>query len=93
MDEDDGLPWPDAARVQAWWADHAGRFVPGIRYFVGAPISHEQCLHVLRTGYQRQRIAAALHRSLLAPGTALFEWRAPAWHQQRELASQAAEVP
>ena len=92
MDEDDGLPWPDAARVQAWWADHASRFVPGVRYFIGAPVSHEQCLHVLRTGYQRQRIAAALHRSLLAPGTALFEWRALAWDQQRELASPAAEV-
>ena len=87
MDEDEGLPWPDAARVQAWWAGQSQQFVAGTRYFVGAPLSDEQCCHVLRTGYQRQRIAAALHRCLLVPGTALFEWRAPARDQQRELAS------
>jgi uncharacterized protein (TIGR02270 family) len=87
MDEDDVLPWPDGARVLAWWAGQARRFVAGTRYFAGAPLTSEQCLHVLRTGYQCQRIAAALHRCLLEPGTPLFEWRAPAWQQQRELAS------
>jgi uncharacterized protein (TIGR02270 family) len=86
MDEEDGLPWPDAARVEEWWAREAQRFVAGTRYFAGAPLTPEQCLHVLRTGYQRQRIAAAFHRCLLVPGTPLFEWRAPAWNQQRDLA-------
>jgi len=87
MDADDGLAWPDPARVQAWWATHSSRFQPGVRYFMGEPLNAENCQRVLRTGYQRQRIAAALYLSLLNPGTPLFEWRAPARRQQRLLAS------
>lgn len=85
MDEDDGLPWPDAARVQAWWKCQGARFVAGNRYFLGTAPAPEHFLHVLRTGYQRQRIAAALHGCLSAPGTPLFEWRAVARRQEREL--------
>jgi uncharacterized protein (TIGR02270 family) len=87
MDEDDGLPWPDRERVVAWWAANGQRFQPGTRYFMGEPLNRENCLRVLQEGYQRQRIAAALYLSLLNPGTPLFEWRAPAWRQQRLLAS------
>jgi len=54
---------------------------------MGEPLNAENCQRVLRTGYQRQRIAAALYLSLLNPGTPLFEWRAPARRQQRLLAS------
>ena len=87
MDDDDGLPWPDPARVQAWWAANSAHFQPGVRYFMGEPLNAANCLRVLRTGYQRQRMAAALYLSLLNPGTPLFEWRAPAWRQQRLLMS------
>lgn len=90
LDEDDGLPWPDAMRVQEWWAREAPRFTVGTRFLVGAALTPTHCLHVLRTGYQRQRIAAAFHLSLQVPGTPLFEWRAPAWSQQRELSSRQA---
>jgi uncharacterized protein (TIGR02270 family) len=86
MDEDDGLPWPDQAQVQAWWNEHGARFTTGVRHFIGAPPSRAHCIEVLKNGYQRQRIAAAYHLCLLNPGTPLFEWRAPAWRQQRELA-------
>ena len=86
MDEDDGLPWPDQARVQAWWNQNGARFTTGVRHFMGAPPSRAHCIEVLKNGYQRQRIAAAYHLCLLNPGTRLFEWRAPAWRQQRELA-------
>jgi uncharacterized protein (TIGR02270 family) len=86
MDADDGLPWPDQSRVQAWWAQHGPRFSPGSRHFVGAPVTRSHCIDVLKNGYQRQRIVAAYHLCLLNPGTPLFEWRAPAWRQQRELA-------
>ena len=85
MDADEDLPWPDQVRVQAWWTQHGTRFAQGTRHFVGAPVSRNHCLDVLKNGYQRQRIAAAYHLCLLAPGTPLFEWRAPAWRQQREL--------
>jgi uncharacterized protein (TIGR02270 family) len=86
MDEDEGLPWPDAVKIQAWWHANSQRFQPGVRYFMGQPLNRDHCLRVLKEGFQRQRIAAALHLSLLSPGTPLFEWRAPAWRQQRLLA-------
>ena len=41
---------------------------PAPANFVGAPVTRDHCLHVLKTGYQRQRIAAAFHRCLLSPG-------------------------
>lgn len=85
-DPDESLPWPDQERVKAWWTQNAPRFSEGTRHFLGAPLTRGQCIDVLKTGYQRQRIAAAYHRCLLNPGTPLFEWRAPAWRQQRELA-------
>jgi uncharacterized protein (TIGR02270 family) len=87
MDEDDGLPWPDIERIERWWAQNSSRFVPGQRYFVGAPVTREHCIQVLKTGYQRQRILAAHHLCLLEPGSVLFEWRAPAWRQTQALAA------
>ena len=57
------------------------------RYFIGEPLNRENCLRVLKDGFQRQRIAAAIYLSLLNPGTPLFEWRAPAWRQQRLLST------
>jgi uncharacterized protein (TIGR02270 family) len=90
MDEDDGLPWPDQTRVVAWWEANGDRFKPGVRYFIGEPLNQQSCLRVLKEGWQRQRIAAGLYLSLLNPGTPLFEWRAPAWRQQRLLAQMSA---
>jgi uncharacterized protein (TIGR02270 family) len=87
MDEDDGLPWPDQAKVQVWWNANSHRFQPGIRYFMGEPINRENCLRVLREGRQRQRNLAAHFLCLLNPGTVLFNTSAPAWRQQRFLAT------
>jgi hypothetical protein len=53
---------------------------------VGAVASREHCIAVLKTGYQRQRALAALHLSLIEPGSPLFNTSAPAWRQQRLLA-------
>jgi uncharacterized protein (TIGR02270 family) len=86
MDEDDGLPWPDQAKIQAWWNANSQRFQPGVRYFMGQPLNPENCLRVLKEGFQRQRILAAHHLCLLKPGTVLFNTSAPAWRQQRLLA-------
>lgn len=85
MDEDDSLPWPDTAKVSAWWEEAGHRFVPGARYFVGQPPSIAHCASVLRTGFQRQRISAADHLCVLQPGTKLFPTSAPAWRQQHWL--------
>ncbi|MEO6237665.1 MAG: TIGR02270 family protein [Vicinamibacterales bacterium] len=87
MDADDGLPWPDAAKIEQWWAANGSRFQKGTRYFMGQPVTKEHCIHVLKTGYQRQRILAAHYLCLLDPGTPLFNTSAPAWRQQRLLAT------
>ena len=86
MDPDDGLPWPDLPKIQAWWQANASAYPAGTRTFMGAPVSAARCQEILRTGYQRQRIGAALYLCLLEPGQPLFEWRAPAWRQKRRLA-------
>jgi len=87
MDPDEGLPWPDAEQVDRWWEAHSRRFQEGVRYFMGAPVTREHCIEVLRNGYQRQRILAAHYLCLLDPGTPLFNTSAPAWRQQRLLAT------
>jgi uncharacterized protein (TIGR02270 family) len=86
VDDDDGLPWPDAEKIQGWWRSNGAGFQQGQRYFMGAPVTWEHCLDVLRNGYQRQRILAAHYLCLLRPGTPLFNTSAPAWRQQRLLA-------
>jgi uncharacterized protein (TIGR02270 family) len=86
MDADDGLPWPDPGKVERWWAANAQRFQKGVRYFMGAPVTREHCIDVLKNGYQRQRILAAHYLCLMEPGTPLFNTSAPAWRQQRLLA-------
>jgi uncharacterized protein (TIGR02270 family) len=86
-DEDDGLPWPEVEKIQRWWAVNEHRFSTGQRYFVGHPVSGEHCRHVLRHGTQRQRALAAQYLCLLSPGVHLFNTIAPAWRQQRLLAT------
>jgi uncharacterized protein (TIGR02270 family) len=86
LDADEGLMWPDPAKVEQWWAANAGRFQKGQRFFMGAPVTRAHCLDVLKNGYQRQRILAAHYLCLLDPGTPLFNTSAPAWRQQRLLA-------
>ena len=87
MDPDDGLPWPDVKKVEAWWQANEGHFQKGTRYFMGKPVTREHCIDVLKNGYQRQRILAAHYLCLLEPGTPLFNTSAPAWRQQRLLAA------
>jgi uncharacterized protein (TIGR02270 family) len=85
IDPDEGLMWPDPEKAAAWWDLNASRFHTGQRYFLGAPVTREHCIDVLKTGYQRQRVLAAHHLCLLEPGTPLFNTSAPAWRQQRLL--------
>jgi uncharacterized protein (TIGR02270 family) len=89
MDPDEGLPWPDLERVQAWWDGHAVHFGSGDRCFMGSAVTRESCIRVLRHGFQRQRRAAALHLSLSQSGSTLFEYRAPASRQRHELVGMA----
>ena len=85
MDSDEDLPWPDPNLIQGWWEKNKNHFQAGTRYLVGKPISIEHCLQVLRTGYQRQRRAAALELALLQPEEPLFNTSAPGFRQQQWL--------
>lgn len=86
LDEDESLPWPDAAKLTAWWQAHGARFAPGTRYFMGEVPTPAHCVAVLKTtGFQRQRMAAAEHLCVLTPGTPLFNTAAPTRRQQRLL--------
>lgn len=80
--EDIALPWPDIERVKAWWLEHRSEFTPGRKLFLGKSVTSEHCVHVLKSGLQRQRVIAAQYRTLIAPGTVLFPTSAPAWRQQ-----------
>ncbi len=85
MDPDEGLPWPDRGKVETWWTKNSGRFARGRRYFMGAPVSTEECVRVLNHGYQRQRVAAAQHLVLLEAGSPMFNTGAPTWRQRQLL--------
>jgi uncharacterized protein (TIGR02270 family) len=87
MDADLDLAWPDPALIQKWWSTRQGNFAKGTRYLLGQPITPESLRLALKNGYQRQRAAAAIELALLNPGKPLFEVRAPAYRQQRLLAS------
>ena len=82
MDPDLNLPWPDPVLIQKWWNARQGNFARGTRYLLGQPISPESLREALKTGFQRQRAAAALELAILKPGRPLFEVRAPGWRQQ-----------
>jgi uncharacterized protein (TIGR02270 family) len=86
MDIDENLPWPDPAKIAAWWSKHSSEFSPGTRYLLGKPIKTDWLIEVLKSGRQRQRAAAALELAILQPGKPLFNIRAPGFRQQQWLA-------
>jgi uncharacterized protein (TIGR02270 family) len=90
--EDVALPWPDVDRVKQWWTKNSARFSSSTRYFLRQPVNEAACTTVLRDGFQRQRVLAAHHLSLLSPGTPLFNTSAPAWRQQRMLSKMGSGV-
>jgi uncharacterized protein (TIGR02270 family) len=85
MDADEDLPWPEQSLIQAWWDRNKNQFQVGTRYLVGKPVSIEHRQQVLRTGYQRQRQAAALELALVQPDVPLFNTSVPGFRQQRLL--------
>jgi uncharacterized protein (TIGR02270 family) len=82
LDPDGNLYWPDPAKCAAWWSKNRTNFSAGTRYLVGKTMLPDHLREVLRTGYQRQRIAAALELSIRQPGQPLFEVRRPGFRQR-----------
>jgi uncharacterized protein (TIGR02270 family) len=79
MDPDAERPWPAPVALAA--AFRARDLRRGSRYLRGLPITAGHAERVLREGRQHERAAAAIERSLLAPGRPLYEVRAPAFRQ------------
>jgi uncharacterized protein (TIGR02270 family) len=80
-DVDEYLPWPDAAKVAAWWKQHEAEFPAGVRRLLGCPLGSDHLDVVLRSGTQPQRAAAAIEQIVLSPGRPLFDVLAPAERQ------------
>jgi uncharacterized protein (TIGR02270 family) len=95
LDEDESLPWPDCAKVQAWWQNNQAALAAaarGARLFAGEPVAPPVLQRVLREGTQRLRALAAERLCLLQPGTRLFPVAAPTARQKRLLATDAPGV-
>ncbi|WP_372623352.1 TIGR02270 family protein [Falsiroseomonas sp.] len=74
-DPDEDLPWPDPARIGAWWADRQGGFRPDQRYLCGQLIDAENRARTRAEGYQPQRRAACLEAKLGGAAGPLPVWR------------------
>jgi uncharacterized protein (TIGR02270 family) len=85
LDADEDLPWPNPALIGEWWASNKGAFTAGTRYLAGAAITPDQCMKVLRNGFQRQRNAAALELALSQPAAPWFNSQAPGFRQETQL--------
>jgi len=85
VDEDEDLFWPKVDAVRRWWTERSSRFKQGVRYVLGLPHTKEALVKALRTSNQRRRSAAALELRLRGESQVLFEVRAPAARQAREL--------
>ena len=77
LDPDEDLPWPDPALIRDWWQARAQGFAEGRRYLLGRDLSDATLAETFRTGFQRQRRAAALEQAVRAPTAPLTNWRAP----------------
>lgn len=77
MDPDEGLSWPDLAKVERWWKSNGSRFARGNRYLLGKPHSIEWLQEVIAKERQRFRLAAALELAIRQPKEPLLELRAP----------------
>ena len=72
MDRDEELSWPDSAAIAAWWGEHQSGYPTGERLLCGAPVDRNQCMRILRSGFQRQRRAAAMELALIDANGPLF---------------------
>lgn len=55
---DDGLLHPHYKKVDYWFKQNRQQFQSGQRYILGKPVTVEHCMQVVRTAFQKQRLAA-----------------------------------
>ena len=92
LEEDEHLPWPDAAKVGDWWTKNKSRFSTGAAYFLGKPKASANWLEALSDAFQRQRHAAALELDIREPNKAMFEVRARGRLQRQLLAGASGKL-
>ncbi|RSZ58066.1 hypothetical protein HF313_23110 [Massilia atriviolacea] len=78
-------PYPDIAKVSAWWHTYAAHFSGHSRLFLGMPLGVDLLTKVFRRGEQAHRELAAFHWVLLRPGSTLLPSRAHSAIQWRRL--------
>lgn len=89
-DPDEGLPWPNPAKLASWWNTNAARFAAMTRYRNGKPYSRQVLIDILHNGPLPDRHHAAYELALLEPSSSLLETYAFADRQRRELAQLGA---
>jgi uncharacterized protein (TIGR02270 family) len=72
-DPDDGLPWPDPAKLRAWWDANRARFTKGTRYRNGVPYAPEVLYDRLQQGSLSERHHVALELAFLNPAWPVLE--------------------
>ena len=85
--EDVNLVVPDIEKMLPWWDQNKHRFETNTRYFCGMPVGPEADAQLIRVGRQRYRHQAAFNLALRNPGQPLFDVRAPARRQWRQLSN------
>lgn len=88
-DPDEGLPWPDPAKLATCWKANALRFNKTTRYRHGQPHSRQVLIDILHHGNLLDRHHAAFELALVEPTAPLLETPAFADRQRRELAKLA----
>lgn len=81
LQADHFLPWPDLEKLGKWWDQNRSSFKPETRYLAGKEIDNISLQTILRSGFQRQRFAAALELVLCNGNPVLFNTRAPSKEQ------------
>ena len=84
-DPDEGLPWPDSAKLASWWKTNVVRFSKTTRNRQGQPHNRQILIDILHNGNLPDRHHAAFELALLDPSSPLLETRAFANRQMREL--------
>lgn len=72
---DSDLPWPDAAKTEAWWKSAEAKFPAAKAFAFGRVKGDAAFKDMLAEGNQCYRLGAALESALLLPGKPILECR------------------
>ncbi len=91
-DLDEGLPFPDPAKLEAWWRKSASRFDKKGRYRKGQPYGGPVLIDLLQSGTLPERRLAAWELASIDPSRPILETEAFAGRQKREIGALSANL-